>query len=358
MKIEQLEIIPAVMIREDPTWRHALSKPGGESDVQGFVVKLIADDGLVGLGYNHASAHYGVSLGALKGGLEAYAPLLEGQDPFNTERIFGLLNSVLAGNNEAKAAIDIALHDLQAKALGVPLYALLGGPVRKEIPVIRILALKAPEEMAANALKLVGQGYRYLKVKLDGNPGLDLDRVREVRKAVGDDIHLTVDANQSYFPKTAIDTLKRMQKYRIDLCEQPVRADDRKGLSAVARAVDCMVEAHECASTLEDIFELVNGHVADGINLSIQHLGGLQEAKTAAAICRLGNFSLRVQATGSRLLAAACMHFVAATANVSYACELGEFSRLLEDPFDGLEVENGVLRVPSSPGLGVSLRNG
>ena len=65
MKIAQVEIIPAVMIREDPTWRHALSKPGGESDVQGFVVKLITDNGLIGLGYNHSSAHYGVSLGGL-----------------------------------------------------------------------------------------------------------------------------------------------------------------------------------------------------------------------------------------------------------------------------------------------------
>ena len=91
--------------------------------------------------------------------------------------------------------------------------------------------------------------------------------------------------------------------------------------------------------------------------MSIQHLGGLQEAKTAAEICRLGNFSLRVQATGSRLLAAACMHFVAATGNISYACELGEFSRLLEDPFEGMDVENGMLRVPSAPGLGVSFRD-
>ena len=357
MKITHVEIIPANMTRQDPKWRHALSKPGGESDVQGFIVKLIADSGAIGLGFNHSSAHYGVSTGGLQAALNTYTPLLVGQDPFNMEKISDFLHRMLSGNNEAKAAIDLALYDLQAKALGIPLYALLGGMVREKIPVIRILALKEPEEMAENALKLVEQGYRYLKVKIDGNPDKDINRVRKIRQTVGPDIHLTVDANQSYTPKIAIATFKRMQEYGVELFEQPVRADDWNGLAAVARAVDCLVEAHERATTLENIFELVRNGVADGINLSIQHLGGIREAKIPAAICKLGNFSLRVQATGSRLQAAACMHFVASTENISYACELGEFTRLSNDPFDGLEVVNGMLTVPSSPGLGLALKD-
>ena len=212
--------------------------------------------------------------------------------------------------------------------------------------------------MAANALKLVEQGYRYIKVKLSGNPTKDLDRISEIRKAVGDDIHLTVDANQSYSPKLAIDTLKRMQKYRVDLCEQPVRADDWEGLAAVTRAVDCVVEAHESALSLENIFGLVKNRAVDCINLKISQIGGYKVARTAAAICKLGNVSVRVGATGSRMLAAACMHFVAATENIEYACELGEFARLLNDPVDGLEVEGGVLKVPSSNGIGVKPQDG
>jgi L-alanine-DL-glutamate epimerase-like enolase superfamily enzyme len=84
-----------------------------------------------------------------------------------------------------------------------------------------------------------------------------IERVKEIRKAVGNSIHITVDANQSYLPKTAIDTLKRMQEYGVELCEQPVRADDWQGLAVVTRAVDCLIEAHESARTLEDIFGLV-----------------------------------------------------------------------------------------------------
>jgi len=283
MKIAQVEIIPVVMPREDPEWRHALSKPGGQPDIRGFVVKLTSDDGLIGLGYNSSSAHYGVSLGGLQAALEEYTQLLVGKDPFSTEKIAGMLDGVLRGNYEAKAAVDVALHDLQAKACNLPLFALLGGLVREEIPIIRILALKEPPQMAANALKLVEQGYSYLKIKLEGDPTKDLERVRDIRKAVGDTVHLTVDANQKYSAKTAIDTLKRMREYGVELCEQPVRADDWEGLAAVTRAVDCVVEAHESATTIEDIFGLVKDRVADSINLSIQHLGGLRFVATGLA---------------------------------------------------------------------------
>lgn len=358
MRIAYAEIMPVVMPREDPEWRHALSKPGGVPYTRGFVVKLTTDDGLMGLGYSTSVAHYGLSYGGVQAALEAYTEFLIGQDPFNTEKISGILDSILQGNNEAKAAIDLALHDLQAKALGLPLYALLGGLFREEIPIIRILALKEPAQMAGNALKLVEQGYFYLKIKLDGDLAKDLKRVKEIRKAVGDTVHLTVDANQSYIAKTAIDTLKRMHEYGVELCEQPVRADDWEGLAAVTRSVDCLVEAHESARTLENIFGLVKDKVVDGINLAIQHLGGLRNGKVAAGICKLGNVSLRVQATpGSRILAAACMHFVSSTDNVSYACELGEFSRLLNDPVVGLEVRHGILKVPSNPGIGVCLQS-
>jgi L-alanine-DL-glutamate epimerase-like enolase superfamily enzyme len=356
MKITQVELIPVVMPREDPQWRHALSRPEGETDVLGFILRLGADNGSFGLGYTEPAAHHGVSYGGVQAALEAYMPLLKGQDPFNTRQIFETINHVLRGNLEAQSAIDLALHDLQAKVLNIPLYALLGGMVREEIPVIRILALKEPEQMAANALKLVEQGYTYIKVKLNGDSVKDLNRMREIRKAVGADIHLTVDANQSYTPKDAIDTLKRMQEYGVELCEQPVRKDDWEGLAAVTRSVDCIVEAHESAMSLEDIFGLVKCRAVDCINIKIGQIGGLHVAKIAAAICKLGNISVRVGATGSRLLAAANMHFVASTENISYACELGEFSRLLNDPVGGLEVKGGMLRVPSGVGVGVSFQ--
>lgn len=346
MKIAHTEVMPVVMAKEDREWRFALR---ADPEHRGFILKLTTDDGFIGLGYATGSAHVGV-----QAALELYGKYLIGQDPFNTEKVFWTLDRAFQGNEEAKDAIDFALHDLQAKALGLPLYALLGGLMREEIPVIRILALKEPEQMAANALKLVSQGYSYIKIKLDGNPKKDLARVREIRKAVGETLHLTVDCNQSYMPKLAIDTLKRMHEFGIDLCEQPVRADDWQGLAAVTRSVDCVVEAHESAKRLENIIRLVNDKIVDSINLGAL---GPRSGKIAAAICKLGNVSCRVAGIGSRLRAAGAMHFVASTENISYACELGEFSRMLNDPVEGLEVEKGLLKVPSGPGVGVSLRS-
>jgi L-Ala-D/L-Glu epimerase len=353
MKIVDSEIKPIIMPKEDKEWRFAL---GGEPESRACIMKLTSDEGIVGIGYAGTAAHHGVSFGAVQGALEKYSQILKGQDPFDTEKIFTLMDRALHGNNDAQAGIDMALHDMQAKKLGLPLYTLLGGLVREEIPVMRILALKEPSQMAENARKLTAQGYSYIKVKFGGEPAKDVVRMKVIREAVGDGIHLIVDMNQSYTAKSAIATLKRVEEYGVDICEQPVRADDWEGLAAVTRAVNCLVEAHESALSLESVFALVKDRVVDSINLKVGQMGGLRKARIAAAICKLGHVSLRVGTTGSRLSSALSMHFVAATENIAYACELGEFSRMLNDPAYGMEVENGMLKVPSASGIGVSVR--
>jgi L-alanine-DL-glutamate epimerase-like enolase superfamily enzyme len=354
VKIIQSEIIPVLMPQKDPNWRFAL---GGRSITPSFILKLNTDEGIVGYGYTGASAsHHGITQGGVRAALETYVEKLKGEDPFQLESIFGRLNRVLAGNNGAKSAIEIALYDLQAKALNLPLYALLGGLFRKEIPIVRILGLKEPGEMASRAAGLVEEGFNYLKIKLSGEPAKDIQRVKEIRKAVGDSVHFIVDANQMYEPKVAIDVLKRMVEYGVETCEQPVKADDWQGLMAVTRAVDCRVEAHESVKNLEDVFGLVKGKVVDSINLKVDQIGGLRNTKIAAAICKVGNVTCRVSATGSQILSAACMHIVASTENVTEACELGEFARVLNDPGHGLEIEGGKLKVPSGQGIGISIQ--
>jgi L-Ala-D/L-Glu epimerase len=352
MTIVKGEIIPIEMPKEDPEWAFATSR---ETKASGFIVKVFDDTGLAGLGYAGCSAHHGSSVGGVKAALETYLSLLVGQDPFHLEKILAMMDSALRGNNQAKAAIDVAVYDLQAKKLGLPLHALLGGLVRSEIPLFRVLALKEPEKMAVNALKLVQQGYASIKVKLAGEADMDVRRVREIRIAVGEGIQLTVDANQTYTPKAAIYTLKRMEEYGVELCEQPVHAGDWEGLAEVTHAVDCMIEAHESALTLENIYNLVKGRIVDSIFLDIGQIGGLRPARAAASLCKLGNVHLRLGATGSQVLAAASLHFACSTPNVTSACQLGEFSRLLNDPVSGLKVERGRIHVPPGPGLGVSM---
>jgi L-alanine-DL-glutamate epimerase-like enolase superfamily enzyme len=148
-----------------------------------------------------------------------------------------------------------------------------------------------------------------------------------------------------------------MAEYRIDLCEQPVDADDFEGLALVTRTVPVTVEADEAAGSLREVFELVSRRAVDAVSLKIPKLGGLRNTLAAARLCEAAHIQYRLgAAVGSRLLSAQALHFACAMPGVDYACELGEFDRLLDDPFEGLEVVNGMLTLPSGPGSGVRLQ--
>ena len=154
---------------------------------------------------------------------------------------------------QAKAAIDNALFDLAAKSMNVPLNRLFGGTVRTEFPVLRILAIKRPEEMAEQAQTLFDQGYRYFKIKVHGDVELDIARVAAIRKRLGDEANHTVDANQAYSPKDAIAALSGMAAYRLDLVEQPVAIDDYKGMKLDTDSVQVTVEAEESAGSIQEV---------------------------------------------------------------------------------------------------------
>jgi L-Ala-D/L-Glu epimerase len=352
--IKSVDLEPVTLRKDDPSWRFAL---GASPITDGLIVRLVTDDGKVGEGFAASAAHMGAILGTLKAELELFCPILIGKDPTRIESILGELDRAIRGAPQAKAGIDCALYDLQARALGVPLCQLLGGQVRGSVPILRILAIKTPKEMAVQAQKLIDKGYRYLKIKVHGEVEEDVARVAAIRRQVGEGVHLTIDANQSYTPKGAVSAINRMAEYNIDLIEQPVPVGDRRGLKLVTDMVPVTVEADEAAGSLTEIYELVSGEMVDAVSLKVPKLGGLRNTLAAARICEAAGVRYRLGATvGSRLLAAQALHLACALPGVDYACELGEFDRLLDDPFEGLEVEEGVLKLPPGPGSGVRLR--
>jgi len=353
MIIRDFDIEPCTMRKEDPAWRFAL---GGSPVTDGHVVRIATEDEVEGFGYASATPHMGSTKDTLTAELELFRPLVIGKDARAIEAILKELDRALRGAPQAKAAIDCALHEHLARSLGVPLHVLFGGTVREAVPILRILAIKTPAEMAAQAQKLVDKGYRYLKIKVHGEVDDDVARVAAIRKQVGDGVHLTIDANQAYTPKDAIAALNRMAEHRIDLVEQPVDADDVEGLALVTRTVPVTVEADEAAGSLREIFELVSRRAVDAVSLKIPKLGGLRNTLAAARLCEAGHVQYRLgAAVGSRLLAAQALHLACALPGVDYACELAEFDRLLDDPFEGLEVRDGMLRLPQGAGSGVRL---
>jgi L-alanine-DL-glutamate epimerase-like enolase superfamily enzyme len=351
MKITALTIDPCIMRKEDPTWAFALA---ASPITEGWIVSIHTDAGMTGYGYASATAHMGASMEGMKGTLERLEPILVDRDPADMAAIRVALDRALSGNNQAKAGIDNALFDLNARMLDVPLNRLFGGAVNTAFPVLRILAIKKPAEMASQAQILVDQGYTYLKIKVHGEVADDVARVKAIRKQVGDHVHLTIDANQSYSTKNAIAALNRMAEYNIDLVEQPVPIDDLKGLKLVTEQVPVAVEADESAGSLAEVAYLVEHRIVDAVSLKIAKLGGLWNTMIAAHLCATGNIKYRFGAhVGSRLLNAHAMQLAAALPDVWYACEFGEFARLLDAPFEGIEVVDGIIHLPSGAGSGV-----
>lgn len=354
MKVEGFDILPCDMPQEDPEWRFSIH---ANRISRGWLVRLTADDGTVGLGYASATRHMGASSESLRGVLEAFSGTVVGRDPSDIEAALQALDQQLTGVNQAKAAIDCALHEVVSRSLDLPLHRLFGGKIREEVPVMRVLSLKRPEEMAERARDLIGRGHRFIKIKVDGDPALDIARVRAIRKEVGPDIRLTIDANQAYRPKDAILVANKVVDDGVEIFEQPVKADDHAGLKLVTDNTAITIEADESAGSLRDVMVLVSGRIVDAVSLKVPKLGGLRNTLAAARICEAGHIRCRLGAhVGPRLLTAQALHLAAGLPGLDFACEFGEFVRLLDDPTEGVENVDGSIRLPDGPGSGASLR--
>jgi len=351
MKIVDVRVDECVLAKQDKEWKFALAASGYS---EGWVVSIRAEDGTVGYGYASSMAHYGAPHETVKGALGRLVKRLEGKDSRHIAAIMSDLDRVMQGNSQAKSGIDCALHDLMARRLGIPICDLFGGPAVREFASLRILPIKSPADMARNARMLADKGVRHFKIKVHGDVAEDVARVAAVRKELGAEAHLTVDANQSYAVKDAIRALDQMSKYDIDLAEQPVKASDLIGLKAVTQAVPVTVEADEAAYSLEQVMILVRERIVDAISLKITKLGGLRKTYAAAQICEAGGVRYRLGAhVGPQLLAAHALQLAAALPGVWYASELTEFDGLAEDHWEGLELETGILRLTGAPGCGV-----
>lgn len=353
MKITAVDIQPCEQALRDPSWKFARA---AVPRLEGWLLVLRDGQGHEGLGYAHAIAAISTHGEGARASLEWLRPHLMGRDPRDIGPIVDDIDARLASNASVKAAVDMALHDLVARALGVPVHVLLGGAYRRSVALSRILAIKPPADMAARAAELAGQGYRHLKLKLSGDTELDVRRVAAVRDAAGAGTALTLDPNQSYSAKQMMAAFARMERYDIALIEQPVPAADWEGLALLTRSLPVQVEADESAQTVQDVLRLVNGRVVDVINLKITKLGGVRRFLEAVRICEAGNVQCRVGAAfGPALLQAMALQAACAVRSLPLACELAEHEHLLDDPFTPLPVVDGQLELPAGPGCGVSL---
>jgi muconate/chloromuconate cycloisomerase len=284
-----------------------------------------------------------------------FSPIVCSHDPFDLSKILESLDRVSGHNRFAKAAIDVALHDALGAKLRVPVNFLLGGKQKETIPIAKPIHIGSLTDMVEEARESVEEGFKTMKVYVGLDPERDVERVKEVRKAVGSDIAIKVDVNQRWSPKLAIKTINRMERYDLQLVEQPIPAWNLDGLSAVCKSVETPIAVDESLYSPHDAIRIIKKEAADVFNIYVSKSGGLHQAKkivniaeSAGIPCLVG--SLYELGIGT----AAGVHLACSSSMVKYACDLigptlHEYD-IVEHP---LEFKDGVIRVPNRPGLGV-----
>ena len=357
---------------------HRVASAVGDIDLGKYViVKVKTDEGIVGLGEAPALKEWGGDHGMYFGESaqtvlhminDNFAPILVGEDPFRIEHIHTLMDRCAKGHFYAKATIDFALYDIVGKALKTPVYNLLGGLYREKIPMVHSIGIMPVEKAVDEAKMVVDEGIKTIKLKVGIDPKRDIATVREVRKAVGPDIDITVDGNEGYpTPSDAIRHLKKMEEYNVLFCEQPVAG--LEAMAQVARGVDIPLMADESAWTPQDILRILEKGAAEVISLYPTKPGGLFRAKKVAALIEAGGLTANVNGSAEMGVANAVnLHLSASTKVVSHACVYpitslegreqtkvaGRFylDDIITEPF---KYEDGYLYVPHGPGLGVEL---
>jgi L-Ala-D/L-Glu epimerase len=355
MRIAAASIRPCLQALADPQWKFARAQV---PSLEGSVLCVEDDEGHRGLGYCHAIPAISTHGAGARANLEFLSQRLVGRPLTDLAATMEEIDASLAYAPTVKAAIDMALHDLLARRLDVPVHVLLGGKHRDQVPLSRIVPIKSALEMGAIGERLAAEGYRQLKLKLSGEPDLDLQRIASVRSAVGEGVAITLDPNQSYRAKQLISAFGKMERFDITLIEQPVPAADLAGLALLTRTLPVAIEADESAQTVRDVFRLVSERMVDVINLKITNLGGIRRFMQAMHICEAGEVSCRMGAAfGPALLQAMSLQAAAVIRRLPYACELSEHLHLKDDPFSPLPVCDGNLSLPAGPGCGVGYRS-
>jgi len=324
------------------------------------LVKLETDDGVVG--YGEACAwepeFYGETLESVTSTLEKYAaPKLLGQDPLQIGHLLLVLDAALARITCVKEGIDLALHDLVGKLLGVPVYVLLGGAFRERIPVASEIGIASPEEMASRALGLLERGFRVIKVKGSDDVQADIERVRVVRDAVGPSVALRLDPNAAWTPIEAIRAMKALEACELQLLEQPVPGHDYAGMAHIRSKTHIPLMADEGIWSPEDVIRIRESGAADIVNIKIAKSCGVARGKQIETVARAAGLS-SIAGTevepGFSLVAK--LHLAASFARHDLASEFTELSLLKKNVLTWKpEIVEGEVRVPQGPGFGVEL---
>ena len=321
------------------------------------LVRILTDAGVVGLG---EACPFPPITGETQEtniiAAKSFRDMVLDKNPLAIEERLREFGSFIHTNPSAAAAYDMAFYDILGKIAGQPLFRLLGGD-DYAIETDLTCDLEAPEVMAKAAKSYVDRGFMTIKVKVGQGPDIDTARLRTIREAVGSSPRIRIDANQGWTVPQAIDSLRRLEKYDIEFCEQPVTADDVAGLRAVRTASPIPIMADEALFLPPDAIKLIKAECCDYFNIKVMKAGGIHNSMKIAHIAQAADIRCMVGCMlETRLGLTAAAHIAAALPQTIVFADLDGMNSHTIDPIvDGMSVKAGRITLPELPGLGVDV---
>lgn len=328
--------------------------------VESLQVKLTLDTGEAGYGAASPTVVItGDTTGSIEAAIQEIWIRIKGRRLDEWDDLMGVVHSGVVGNTSAKAAVDIALHDLRAKLYGVPLFKLLGG-ARQSLESDMTISLDLPEIMASDAATAMEQGFGALKIKLGNDAAMDIQRMKAIHDVVQGKAAIRLDANQGWSRKEAVRAVMKMLDSGIDiqLVEQPVAAHDFEGMKYVTENLPIPILADESVFSFRDAVRIIQMGAADWINIKLMKTGGIEPAMQIASLA---------ESFGVKCMIGCMMEGpIGISAAVHLGCGRQQISLAdLDVPFMyqdalsiGFETMRGSLRPGEGGGLGLEVGDG
>jgi len=326
--------------------------------VSSLLVEVVDTDGLSGWG--EAPEVWRVTGESVAGARACVtgplASAITSRNPDDLQAVTAAVANAVPGNFNAKAAVDVALHDLAARRLGIPLARLLGGTAER-VPTDVTLAAGEPSDLATTASTRVAEGFTVLKAKVGTDAATDVERVRAIRHAVGPEVTIRLDANQGWTPREAVNVITALEDAQcaVELVEQPVAAANLAGLAWVSDRVATPILADEAVFGVADLMEVIRRRAADMVNVKLAKCGGLAPARTLLELARGYGLGTMVGSMMEGPVGVGAAASLVAAYGTTLVSDLDAAWWLSESPvvggilYDGAEVV-----LPDSPGLGVT----
>lgn len=320
------------------------------------LVRVSTDEGIEGWGEGvEAFDLTGENQGRIKAAIDALGQDLIGKDPLTYTAHWHNWRRRVYENSTAIGALDIALHDLAGRALGLPVHQLLGGAIRNEIPALTLIGSGDPEADRSSFEAKYQAGYRWFKLKLGiTDPSREAHTFRLITEAAASDVVICGDVNAGWGEHEALRFLSSIADLPVRFVEQPTR--DRRSLLRLADRSPIPICADESAHSLQDILDFATTSLA-GVSLKLIKLGGITGVMRGAALCQTAGLHINLagKVAESSIAAAANLHCAAAIGDLHFGCSPGNQGIAADVTTDPPNMEEGVFTVPTAPGLGVEV---